>query len=173
LNCLVAAVAAVGSALSGFGDMKGSAGQASGQTGAGRRFPRSPRRKASKPRFFKLAFLVIVLVATPVLAAEHYANNHPVLYNLISNLISNRAGSGYTTGNNIVDSGDDVALGVGTFSGAPYADSQSVYYTEEIYFSFMLGRPPQLRPRPRIKLSPANVHKWHRRRYNDTCRNSF
>ncbi|GMH98720.1 hypothetical protein TrST_g13621 [Triparma strigata] len=132
LNCLVAAVAAVGPALSGFG-RKRPAGQASGQTGAGRRFLRSPRWPASKPRFFKLAFLFILLVVTPVLAAVHYANDHPVLFNFISN----GACSSCTTGNNIIDNDDSVAVGVGTFSGAPYARSATVYYTDAIYFSLV------------------------------------
>ena len=67
-------------------------------------------------------------------ATVHYANNHPVLFNLISN-------SDYdwvdNTGNNIVDNGDDVALGIGTFSGAPYAASVTVYLTDAIYYSLI------------------------------------
>ena len=41
------------------------------------------------------------------------------------------------TGNNIVDNDDSVVLGVGTFSGAPYALSHTGYITDEIYFSLV------------------------------------
>ena len=86
-----------------------------------------------------LGLLVIVLVVTPVMAAVLYANDHPVLFNLISNgaFVDN-------TGNNIVDNGDDVALGVGTFSGAPYAASHAVYATEDIYFSLVCSGAPTI-----------------------------
>ena len=70
-------------------------------------------------------------------ATVHYANDHPVLFNLISN----REGLD-NVGNNIVDNGDDVALGVGTFSGAPYAYGGSVYYTIGIYFSLVCSGAP-------------------------------
>ncbi|GMH98718.1 hypothetical protein TrST_g13621 [Triparma strigata] len=118
LNCLVAAVAAVGPALSGFG-RKRPAGQASGQTGAGRRFLRSPRWPASKPRFFKLAFLFILLVVTPVLAAVHYANDHPVLFNFISNDWSGTPAAGsdldtYNSGGTL--SGTTKSFDIGTCS---------------------------------------------------------
>ena len=93
----------------------------------------------SKPRFFKLAFLVIVLVATPVIATVHYPNNHPVLFNLISN-----GYVGGSEGNNIVDNGDDVALGVGTFSGAPYGSSATVYHTNGIYFTLVCSGAPHI-----------------------------
>ena len=67
----------------------------------------------------------------------HYANDHPVLWNLISN----RASFGYTAGNNIVENGDSVVVGQGSFSGPPYAYSpvpySRVYYTTGIYFSLV------------------------------------
>ncbi|GMH93188.1 hypothetical protein TrST_g7300 [Triparma strigata] len=66
-------------------------------------------------------------------ATVHYANDHPVLFNFISNY----AESGYTTGNNIIDNGDSVGVWVGTFSGAPYAASDVVYWTNGIYFSLI------------------------------------
>ncbi|GMI45005.1 hypothetical protein TrCOL_g9321 [Triparma columacea] len=107
------------------------------EPGAGRRFLRSPRWPVSKSRFFKVAFLVIVLVVVPavvpaVMAAVLYANDHPVLYNSISN--EDFYG---TQGNNIVNNDDSIAVGVGTFSGAPYASADTVYYTVEIYFSLV------------------------------------
>lgn len=94
----------------------------------------------SKPSFFKLAFLVILLVMPPVMAAVHHANDHPVLFNFISNKVTDT--NTYTTGNNIVDNGDDVVLGVGTFSGPPYSGSpypntDTVYTTTGIYFSLV------------------------------------
>ena len=73
------------------------------------------------------------------MATVHYANDHPVLFNLISNADWSSVDN---TGNNIVDNGDDVALGVGTFSGAPYANSNIVYYTNEIYFSLVCSGAP-------------------------------
>ncbi|GMI01379.1 hypothetical protein TrVE_jg10714 [Triparma verrucosa] len=77
-----------------------------------------------------LGLLVVYLVITPVMAAVHYANDHPVLFNLISN----EDHYSDNTGNNIVDNDDSVVLGVGTLSGSPSADSDSVYYPHGIYF---------------------------------------
>ena len=77
--------------------------------------------------------LLVGLIAL-VGATVHYANDHPVLFNFISN--GNWAGSA-GQGNHIVDNGDSVAVGVGTFSGAPYAHSDIVYSTYGIYFSLV------------------------------------
>ena len=79
-----------------------------------------------------LTLLVVCLVITPVMAAVHYANDHPVLWDLISN-----SPFADNTGNNIVDNGDSVGVGEGTFLGAPYASSDRVYWTSRIYFSLV------------------------------------
>ena len=83
-----------------------------------------------------LGLLVVYLVAFSSLvgAAVHNANDHPVLFNFISN---GNAGGSSTVGNNIVDNDDSVVVGVGTFSGAPYAYSHTVYSTDAIYFSLV------------------------------------
>ena len=85
-----------------------------------------------------LGLLVVYIVAFSSLvgAAVHFANDHPVLFNFISNAPTSWS-SVDNTGNNIVDNGDSVVVGVGTFSGSPYADSYTVYYTNRIYFSLV------------------------------------
>ncbi|GMH97477.1 hypothetical protein TrVE_jg7214 [Triparma verrucosa] len=86
-----------------------------------------------------LELLVICLVAFASLVGGtvENANNQTVLFNLISNGRGNFLSPGVTTGNNIVDNVDSVILGVGTFSGSPYADSNRVYAIDRIYFSLV------------------------------------
>ena len=86
-----------------------------------------------------LGLLIVCLVAFASLvgAAVHNANDHPVLYNFICN-----ANWPENPGNNIVDNGDSVTVGIGTFSGAPYATSITVYSINEIYFSLVCSGAP-------------------------------
>ena len=85
-----------------------------------------------------LGLLVVCLVVTPVMAAVLYANDHPVLFNFISNKEASWIDD---TGNNIVDNGDSVSVGEGSFSveGPSWlkATSDEVYYIDEIYFSLV------------------------------------
>ncbi|GMH78512.1 hypothetical protein TrST_g6502 [Triparma strigata] len=62
-----------------------------------------------------------------------YANDHPVLFNFISNVVCDSC----TTGNNIVDNGDSLVVGVGTFTGEPHATEGYMYGIDGIFFSLV------------------------------------
>ena len=51
------------------------------------------------------------------------------------NAISNGCWGSCTTGNNIISNGDFVNLLVGTYSGSPYAYSDRIYWSRDIYYT--------------------------------------
>eukprot|EP00519_Triparma_laevis_P012721 CAMPEP_0182498884 /NCGR_PEP_ID=MMETSP1321-20130603/6944_1 /TAXON_ID=91990 /ORGANISM="Bolidomonas sp., Strain RCC1657" /LENGTH=195 /DNA_ID=CAMNT_0024702995 /DNA_START=114 /DNA_END=698 /DNA_ORIENTATION=+ len=88
-----------------------------------------------------LGLLVVGLLALSSLvgATVHNAEDHDDLFNLISNYCYS---AGCMAGNNIVTNGDSVIAAVGTFSGAPYANSDAVYFPLSIYFSLVCSGVP-------------------------------
>ena len=58
-------------------------------------------------------------------------SDHVGLFNAISNYVC----SSCTTGNNIISNGDFVNLLVGTYSGSPFAHSNSIYRPGNIYYT--------------------------------------
>ena len=88
-----------------------------------------------RPLFLLLLFLAVV-------GGQDIrdVDNHNALFHAISNGVSTNCPC--TTGNNIVPNGAFVRAAQGTYIGAPYADSDEVYFIVDIYFSLICSSSP-------------------------------